>query len=119
LLYAFRERLARSGVLVIGPNRAFLDHIGAVLPALGEVEVRHSTIDELPASVPVRGKDSVDTAVLKGDSRLADVLRTAVWSHVRTPRDPCVLPRGAHKWRIPASNVAEIVQELKTRGVRY
>ena len=119
LLYAYRERLARSGVLVIGPNRAFLDHIGAVLPALGEVEVRHSTIDELPASVPVRGKDSVDTAVLKGDSRLADVLRTAVWSHVRTPRDPCVLPRGAHKWRIPASDVAEIVQELKTRGVRY
>jgi DNA helicase IV len=119
LLYAFRERLARSGVLVIGPNRAFLDHIGAVLPALGEVEVRHSTIDELLASVPVRGKDSVDTAVLKGDSRLAEVLRTAVWSHVRTPKDPCVLPRGAHKWRIPASNVAEIVQELRTRGVRY
>jgi len=42
LLYAFRERLSRSGVLVIGPNRAFLDHIGAVLPALGEVEVRHA-----------------------------------------------------------------------------
>ncbi len=119
LLYAFRERLARGGVLVIGPNRAFLDHIGAVLPALGEVEVRHSTIDELLASVPVRGKNSVDTAVLKGDSRLAEVLRTAVWSHVRTPKDPCVLPRGAHKWRIPASEVAEIVQELKTRGVRY
>ena len=75
LLYAFRERLARTGVLVIGPNRAFLDHIGAVLPALGEVEVRHCTIDELLASVPVRGKDSVDTAVLKGDSRLAEILR--------------------------------------------
>ncbi|MEO8518626.1 MAG: AAA family ATPase [Dermatophilaceae bacterium] len=119
LLYAFRERLARSGVLVIGPNRAFLDHIGAVLPALGEVEVRHCTIDELLASVPVRGKDSVDTAVLKGDSRLAEVMRTAVWANVRTPTDPCVLPRGAHKWRIPVSDVREIVQELRTRGVRY
>ena len=32
LLYAFRDRLSRSGVLVIGPNRAFLEHIGAVLP---------------------------------------------------------------------------------------
>jgi hypothetical protein len=30
-----------------------------------------------------------------------------------------VLPRGAHKWRVPASDVAEIVQELRTRGVRY
>ena len=119
LLYAFRERLARSGVLVIGPNRAFLDHIGAVLPALGEVEVRHSTIDELLASVPARGKDSVDTAVLKGDSRLAEIMRTAVWSHVRMPTDALVLPRGAHKWRVPASEVAEIVHELRTRGVRY
>jgi DNA helicase IV len=84
LLYAFRERLARGGVLVIGPNRAFLDHIGAVLPALGEVEVRHCTIVELLASVPVRGVDSVDTAVLKGDSRLSGIMRTAVWSHVKT-----------------------------------
>jgi len=119
LLYAFRERLARSGVLVIGPNRAFLDHIGAVLPALGEVEVRHSTIDELLASVPVRGRDSVETAVLKGDSRLAEVLRAAVWSHVRTPDEALVLPRGAYKWRVPAYEVAEIVNELRTRGVRY
>jgi len=119
LLYAFRDRLARSGVLVIGPNRAFLDHIGAVLPALGEVEVRHCTIDELLASVPVHGMDSVDTAVLKGDSRLAEIMRTAVWSHVKTPTTPCVLPRGAHKWRVPASEVAAIVQELRTRGVRY
>ena len=46
-------------------------------------------------------------------------MRTAVWSYVRTPTHPCVLPRGAHKWRIPASEVAEIVQELSTRGVRY
>ncbi|MGN6301336.1 MAG: AAA family ATPase, partial [Angustibacter sp.] len=28
LLYAYRERLARSGVLVVGPNRAFLEHVG-------------------------------------------------------------------------------------------
>ncbi len=119
LLYAFRERLARSGVLVIGPNRAFLDHIGAVLPALGEVEVRHSTIGELFASVPVRGRDSVDTAVLKGDPRLAEIVHAAVWSQVRTPTEALVLPRGAHKWRVPAYQVAEIAQELQTRGVRY
>jgi len=119
LLYAFRDKLARNGVLVIGPNRAFLDHIGAVLPALGEVEVRHSTIDELLASVPVRGHDSVETAVLKGDSRLAVIVRAAVWSHVRTPTEPLVLPRGAYKWRVPTHEVAEIVAELRTRGVRY
>jgi hypothetical protein len=119
LLYAFRERLARTGVLVIGPNRAFLDHIGAVLPALGEVEVRHATIEDLVASVPVRGADPVDTAVLKGDPRMADLLRRAVWSHVGSPQDALVVPRGARKWRVPAYEVEEIIGELRTRGVRY
>ena len=119
LLYAFRDKLARSGVLVIGPNRAFLEHIGAVLPALGEVAVGHTTIEELVASVPVRGTDPTDTAVLKGDARLAEVLRRAVWSAVRTATEPLVVPRGVRKWRVPAYEVTEIVEELRARGVRY
>ena len=119
LLYAFRDRLARSGVLVIGPNRAFLEHIGAVLPALGEVNVGHTTIEELVAGVPVRGVDSTETAVLKGDPRLADVLRRAVWSAVSTATEALVVPRGSRKWRVPAYEVNEILDELASRGVRY
>ncbi len=119
LLYAFRDRLARSGVLVIGPNRAFLEHIGAVLPALGEVAVGHTTIEELVASVPVRGTDSTETAVLKGDARLAEVLRYAVWSAVQRAAEPLVVPRGVRKWRVPAYEVNDILDELKSRGVRY
>jgi DNA helicase IV len=119
LLYAFRDRLSRSGVLVIGPNRAFLEHIGAVLPALGEVAVGHTTIEELVASVPVRGTDSTETAVLKGDARLAEVLRYAVWSAVRRATEPLVVPRGVRKWRVPAYEVNDIVDELTSRGVRY
>ena len=49
LLYAHRERLRRAGVLVVGPNRAFLSYIAAVLPALGEVDVEQTTVDELLA----------------------------------------------------------------------
>jgi DNA helicase IV len=119
LLYAYRDKLARAGVLVIGPNRAFLDHIGAVLPALGEVEVRHTTIEELVATVSVTGTDTVETAVLKGNSRLAEVLRRAVWARVTEPRDALVLPRGAHRWRVPVYEVGEIVRELRARGARY
>ncbi|HET7476108.1 MAG TPA: AAA family ATPase [Dermatophilaceae bacterium] len=119
LLYAYRDRLARSGVLVVGPNRAFLDHVGAVLPALGELQVRHTTVAELVAAVPVRAVDDTGTAVLKGDPRMAEVLRRAVWSSVRAPADPLVVPRGARRWRLPAYQVREIVAELAGRGVRY
>ena len=82
LLYAHRDRLSRAGVLVVGPNTAFLDHIGAVLPALGEVEVAHSTAAGLVSATAPRGIDRTDTAVLKGDTRMAQVLHRAVWAHV-------------------------------------
>src|SRR6266487_4569495 len=36
LLYTHRERLARRGVLVVGPNPTFLRYIEQVLPSLGE-----------------------------------------------------------------------------------
>jgi DNA helicase IV len=119
LLYAFRDRLARQGVLVVGPNRAFLEHVGAVLPALGEVEVRHTTVEELTAAVPVRAVDDAATATLKGDARMAEALRRAVWSSVRTPDEALVLPRGSRRWRVPAYEVRELVDELCSRGVRY
>ena len=119
LLYAHRERLARSGVLVVGPNRSFLSYIGAVLPALGELQVRQVTVDELVGSVAVRGQDSDDVALLKGDARMAEVLHRAVWSQLRQPKDALLVPRGSRRWRIPTYVVDDITSALRGRGVRY
>ncbi len=119
LLYSFRAALERSGVLVVGPNRAFLDHIGAVLPSLGEIRVRHTTIDDLLDRGRVRATDPPDVAVLKGDARLASVLRRAVWSHVGRPTEALVVPRGVRKWRVPSYQVQDVLDELRSRGVRY
>jgi DNA helicase IV len=119
LLYSFRAGLERAGVLVVGPNRAFLDHIGAVLPALGEVRVRHTTVDDLLDHGRVRATDSPAVATLKGDARLAPVLRRAVWSQVRRPQEALVVPRGVRRWRVPTHQVQEVLDELTTRGVRY
>ncbi|MEO6999935.1 MAG: AAA family ATPase [Terracoccus sp.] len=119
LLYSFRSRLERTGVLVIGPNRAFLDHIGAVLPSLGEVRVEHATIESLLDHGRVRASDATAVAVLKGDPRLALVLERAVWNRVGHPEEPLVVPRGVRKWRLPASEVAGILDELRRRDVRY
>jgi AAA domain len=127
LLYAFRERLARAGVLVVGPNESFLEHVNAVLPSLGEAQVRHATVESLVITsaggnetlLTVRGSDPTEVAGLKGDARMAAVLHHAVWSRLVPPTEPLVLPRGSRRWRIPAYQVAEVVEELRTRGVRY
>ncbi|MEE6271151.1 AAA family ATPase [Streptomyces diastatochromogenes] len=119
LLYAHRERLARSGTLVIGPNRSFLQYIEQVLPALGELEVKQATIDDLVGHVEVRGADDAAAAMVKGDARMAEVLRRAVRSHVTMPQEPCVVDRGSRRWRIPAYELEEIVRELQDRDIRY
>ncbi|MEG3627432.1 UvrD-helicase domain-containing protein [Streptomyces sp. C6-003] len=119
LLYAHRERLARTGTLVIGPNRSFLHYIEQVLPALGELTVHQATVDDLVAHVAVRAADDPAAAVVKGDARMAEVLRRALYSHVGTPAEPVVVVRGSRRWRVPAYEVAELVRELLDRGIRY
>ncbi|WP_427166851.1 HelD family protein [Streptomyces sp. C1-1] len=119
LLYAHRERLARTGTLVIGPNRSFLHYIEQVLPALGELTVQQATVDDLVAQVEVRGTDDATAAVVKGDARMAQVLRRAVYSHVTMPTEPVVVVRGSRRWRVPAYELQDIVRELLERDIRY
>lgn len=119
LLYAHRERLARAGTLVIGPNKSFLHYIEQVLPALGELTVQQATVDDLVAHVEVRGGDDAAAAVVKGDARMAEVLRRALYSHVTVPTEPVVVVRGSRRWRVPAYELEELVRELLDRGIRY
>ena len=119
LLYAHAQRLGRGGVLVVGPNAAFLAYIQNVLPALGELDVTQVSVADLLATVPVRGTDSDSAARLKGDARMAEVLRHALWAQLREPAEPIMLVRGSRRWRIAAYEIAELTQELRERGVRY
>ncbi|MET7611181.1 UvrD-helicase domain-containing protein [Streptomyces seoulensis] len=119
LLYAHRERLARTGTLVIGPNRSFLHYIEQVLPALGELSVQQATVDDLVSHVEVRGTDEARAAVLKGDARMAEVLRRALYAQVTMPTEPVMVVRGSRRWRVPAYELEEIVRELLGREIRY
>jgi DNA helicase IV len=119
LLYAHRERLARTGTLVIGPNRSFLHYIEQVLPALGELTVQQATVEDLVAHVEIKGTDDATAAVVKGDARMAQVLRRALYSHVTMPGEPVVVVRGSRRWRVAAYELEEIVRELLDRDIRY
>ncbi|MYU04671.1 AAA family ATPase [Streptomyces sp. SID8366] len=119
LLYAHRERLARTGTLVIGPNKSFLHYIEQVLPALGELSVQQATVDDLVARVEVRGTDEAPAAVIKGDARMAEVLRRALYSYVSLPTEPVVVVRGSRRWRVPAYELEELVRQLLDREIRY
>jgi hypothetical protein len=119
LLYEYRERLARDGVLVVGPSTAYLAFIRDVLPGLGEVDVAQRSVEALVAGVAVTGEDLPEAAAVKADARMAAVVRRAAFLHVRPPVEPLEV-----RWRhrvvlLPAGLLRRRVGELVGGDVRY
>ncbi|MGW0314387.1 HelD family protein [Streptomyces flavidovirens] len=89
LLYAYRDLLARRGVLIVGPNPAFLAYIGEVLPSLGETGVLLATVGELFPGVAATGTDTAAATEVKGRAAMADALARFVRDHQSVP-DPWI-----------------------------
>ncbi|MDP4143089.1 MAG: RNA polymerase recycling motor HelD [Bacillota bacterium] len=69
LLYKYKNTLKPSDVLVIAPNRVFLDYISEVLPSLGVESVRQKTFEEIALEVL-----QLKYKVYNKDKKLAKVL---------------------------------------------
>jgi hypothetical protein len=119
LLYAHAEQLRRAGVLVVGPNRAFLGYIGAVLPTLGEIGVMQLTIDELVDRGPIRALDPPAAAAVKADARMAAVLRRALYARLGRPTDSIMVPMGSRRYRVPPEPLRRWIDDLRRTDVRY
>ncbi|MCZ2840001.1 HelD family protein [Modestobacter sp. VKM Ac-2985] len=98
LLYTHRDRLARSGLLVVGPTPTFLRYIADVLPALGETGVLLAGLGQLRPGLDARGQESQQVAEVKGRLAMVDVLKAAV-------RDRETVPRGVRELRIDGVSI--------------
>ena len=119
LLYTYPQRLGSRGLLILGPNRTFLAHISEVLPALGETDVRQSTVEDEIARHEVRAHDSEAAAAVKHDIRMATVLRRALHARVRPPAEPLAVPDGSYRWRVPLDELERIVDEVIEEAPPY
>jgi DNA helicase IV len=106
LLYSHRERLARSGVLVVGPGPAFVRYIEQVLPSLGETGVLLSTLEGLVADVEVTGQDTSEAAILKADLRMAELVEAAVAARQRVPHNDVVIGFEEHELVLTQHDIA-------------
>jgi DNA helicase IV len=108
LMFEHRRRLAREGVLVVGPNRAFLDYIANVLPSLGERSVRQCTVTDLCVpKVEITGVDDPDTAAHKGSAKLLADLESAALLAITPPTDDVVVPLGVRRLVFSADEITE------------
>ncbi|WP_180535780.1 HelD family protein [Micrococcus luteus] len=88
LLYTHRERLARSGVLIVGPSTAFMRYIERVLPSLGETGVVMSSLGTLMPGVRAVPERDLDAAAVKGRLDMVDAVAHAVAQRQRLLVEP-------------------------------
>ncbi|MBF6468357.1 DUF2075 domain-containing protein [Nocardia beijingensis] len=119
LLYTQREQMERNGVLVIGPNPAFLDHIGRVLPSLGETNVVFMTTGDLVPGLRVTAEDIPDAVRLKGSRQILDVLAAAVADRQRLPEHPLPIELTDVTVRIDAETAEWARDEARASGLPH
>ncbi|ERI90125.1 hypothetical protein HMPREF1982_04065 [Clostridiales bacterium oral taxon 876 str. F0540] len=69
LLYKYKEKLSGDDILVIAPNKLFLDYISEVLPNLGVDKVKQKTFEEICLDVL-----GIKSKVITKDKKLSNVL---------------------------------------------
>src|SRR5919106_2769807 len=111
LLFAHRAELRR--VLVVGPNPTFMDYVSHVLPILGEESVEQRAVAELVDGFAATEADTPDVEALKGDVRLAEVVRRALEARL-APRPGMLEARleGAYV-RVYEEDVARLLEEAR------
>jgi DNA helicase IV len=119
LLYTQRARFERHGVLVVGPNQAFLHHIGRVLPSLGESDVVFMTAGDLMPGLTVTAEDGPDAARIKGALTILDVLAAAVADRQQLPDEPLPVEMTDVTVRIDAPTAEWARQEARDSGLPH
>jgi DNA helicase IV len=85
LLYAQREALSDTGVLIVGPTSEFLTYIAGVLPSLGETGVLSVTAPELYPGVRRGAPEDDAVAEVKGRLDMVTLLANAIKDRQRRP----------------------------------
>ena len=111
LLYENREQLARSGVLIVGPSRSFLQYIETVLPSLGETGVVLASVGQLYPGVDAQNEDVADVAALKGSRQMADLIKRAVKSRQIVPTEPQVVDVSGERMVVQPELIADAMRD--------
>jgi DNA helicase IV len=111
LLFTHAHRLRREGVLVVGPNRTFIEYVSHVLPSLGEASVVQRAVGDLREGSAPEARDEPAVERWKGDEAIADRLRAAVEAHRREPEVELEAMLGMNYVRVPLAQVREIAEE--------
>ncbi|MBP7881377.1 MAG: hypothetical protein KAZ70_02975, partial [Actinomyces sp.] len=116
LLYTHRERLERSGVLIVGPSRIFLRYIEQVLPSLGENGVVSIPMGELVPGIHAVETDPSEVAFVKGKTAWIETAKAAVRDLQRLPAETKAFSIGGKTATLTPADVAAARSRARRSG---
>ena len=117
LLYTYRAKLEKEGILVVGPNPVFIRYIETVLPSLGEEDVRLSTAPGLLSDVDTDVQEASEVERVKGDLRMQRVIESAVKARQRPLQHDLSVLYGEFLVVVSPSETRELVRKVgRARG---
>ena len=126
LAYNNRSELGVDrGVVVVGPNQAFMQYVSSVLPGLGERSVTQLTIDKLVVAQDPTGRTVQSSipeddalAVLKGDPRMSALVQQCALQRVRIPSEGVTFKLGRTSLAVSPEEVSSAVEASWMAGAR-
>ncbi|WP_133876089.1 UvrD-helicase domain-containing protein [Paractinoplanes brasiliensis] len=114
LLFNYRGTLQPEDVLIVGPSPTFTRYTRTVLPSLGDTSVAQRDIGQFHPPVRRGRLEEAEVARLKGDGRMAGLLRRALYDRVGVPADQ--LPVEAQLDGRPVVFTADEINEFVARS---
>lgn len=94
IIFNHSDTLSAEDILVIGPTDTFTNYIRQVLPGLGDRDVQQISLRRLGPQRSGRRDEPRETAALKGQAKMATLLKRALSSRIRFPGDESALTIG-------------------------
>ena len=103
-------------MLVIGPNRTFMEYVSHVLPALGEDAVEQRAVGELVDGVEPQRRDPPEVARLKADLRLVEVIARAAELRLESAPEELVLRLEGSFVSVREREIRELLAAARARS---
>jgi DNA helicase IV len=110
------EAVYRKGMLLIGPNKAFMEYVSQVLPTLGETDIERKSIDELSQfsknlNSPV--VESEDLIYIKGSENMKALLENLVEGQMKVISKSAFLKVSDISIEFTAADSFRMLQEIE------
>ena len=119
LLYTHRERLAKSGVLIVGPSDGFMRYIERVLPSLGETGVVMRSLGGLFPGVQGQEESDPRVAEIKGRLDWAEIIANAVAQRQRLIPAPRKLVVDGTTLKLKPGKVRKARDKARATGKKH